>query len=219
MEYDWPPLHPHRPDATKKARRRADTFLMPLIHQAGQRDTCKTTHRPHQCNQRAPPPKPGSRFIIWKSATAPPKNCKSSQSLTIIDDGVQAGVATTATQPEIGRPTHQCAAPPGGPPKPAPPASQHGQLRTAPMRPGPKSPRKCGPAQAGRPPETKRSVYHGAQHPDGLRRILSFQPYDQCTLLEIRIRVERISSIATRRAAQATRPSPLPALRPARMRC
>ena len=102
---------------------------------------------------------------------------------------------------------------PGGPPKPAPPASQHGKPRTAPMRPGPKSPRKCGPAQAGRPPETKRSVYHGAQHPDGLRRILSFQPYDQCTLLEIRTRVDRISSIATRRAAKATRPSPLPALR------
>ena len=69
-------MHPHRPDATKKARRRTDTFLMPLIHQAGQRETCDTKRRLHKCHQRAPLPKPGSRTTIHngKGAIAPPKN-------------------------------------------------------------------------------------------------------------------------------------------------
>ena len=108
---------------------------------------------------------------------------------------------------------------PGGPAQAGPPSQPTWPTAHRTNAARTEEPQDAGPAQAGRPPETKRSVYHGAQHPDGLRRILSFQPYDQCTLLEIRIRVERISSIATRRAAQATRPSPLPAFRPARMRC
>ena len=169
VEYDWPPSHPHRPDATKKARRRADTFLMPLIHQAGQRDTRKTKHRPHQCNPRAPPPKPGSRFTIMEKARPHRRRTKS-----IVGDAKASPHSTTAFRLELPQPLP--APTKGGRRTNAPP--RRGARPSRPPRPAntaDREPHQCSPDRrptaSANPPKrarsaaTKRPTCHGDATP------------------------------------------------------